>query len=36
VERAAYQVPTEPGFSIEMKPTTLKRYLHSSGQATAA
>jgi L-fuconate dehydratase len=36
VENAAYQAPTEPGFSIEMKPATLARYLHSSTQANAA
>lgn len=36
VRDAAYQAPTEPGYSIEMKPATLKRYLHSSGRASAA
>jgi L-fuconate dehydratase len=36
VRNAAYQAPTEPGFSIEMKPATLKRYLHTSGRASAA
>jgi L-fuconate dehydratase len=36
VEKAAYQAPTEPGFSIEMKPATLARYLHPSTQANAA
>jgi L-fuconate dehydratase len=36
VRDAAYQAPTEPGFSIEMKPATLKRYLHASPQASAA
>jgi L-fuconate dehydratase len=36
VRDAAYQTPTEPGFSIEMKTATLKRYLHSSGRASAA
>jgi L-fuconate dehydratase len=36
VKDAAYQVPTEPGYSIEMKPTTLKRYLHRSDRASAA
>jgi len=36
VRDAAYQAPTEPGFSIEMKPATLQRYLHGSAQASAA
>ena len=36
VEQAAYQAPTEPGFSIEMKPATLKRYLHPADRASAA
>ena len=36
VEDAAYQAPTEPGFSIEMKQATLKRYLHPSPRASAA
>ena len=36
VENAAYQAPTAPGYSIEMKPSTLKRYLHNSGRASAA
>jgi len=36
VENAAYQTPTAPGYSIEMKPATLKRYLHNSGRVSAA
>jgi L-fuconate dehydratase len=36
VRDAAYQTPTDPGFSIEMKPATLRRYLHTSGRASAA
>ncbi|MCM8729981.1 L-fuconate dehydratase [Hephaestia sp. GCM10023244] len=37
VENAAYQVPTAPGYSIEMKPETLARYAwpRSSAEATA-
>jgi len=36
VRDAAYQAPTEPGFSIEMKPATLTRFLHPSARASAA
>ena len=36
VTNAAYQAPAEPGFSIEMKPATLKRYRYASGRASAA
>jgi len=36
VKHAAYQAPTEPGFSIEMKPATLTRFLHPSARASAA
>ena len=36
IKDAAYQAPTEPGFSIEMKPATLIGFLYSSAQADAA
>ncbi len=36
VAKAAYRAPTEPGFSIEMKPATLTRFRHPSTQANAA
>ena len=36
VANAAYRAPSAPGFSIEMKPATLTRYLHDPEKATAA
>jgi L-fuconate dehydratase len=36
VENAAYRAPTAPGYSIEMKPTTLVGYVYRPGQASAA
>ena len=36
VANAAYQAPTAPGFSIEMKPSTLRHYLHNPERAASA
>ena len=35
VRNAAYQAPTRPGFSIQMKPSTLTRFLHLPAKAAA-
>jgi L-fuconate dehydratase len=36
VRDAAYQAPTDPGFSIEMKPATLQDFLYAPNRASAA
>ena len=36
VTNAAYQAPTAPGFSIEMKPSTLRHYQHNAEMAASA
>jgi L-fuconate dehydratase len=32
VERGAYRVPTEPGYSIEMRPESVRRYTFPDGE----